>query len=361
MSTASIILTAGSVPLYALPPLVRVRARLRRLLGLLPLASVLLAGCATQPPSEAVANAQLTPGTRVTRDLVSLPEPKGKVVAAVYAFRDQTGQYKPAPDSSFSTSVTQGAASMLVKALKDSGWFTPVERENLQNLLTERKIVRALETPQDKNANAQGVNLPALLPASVLIEGGIVAFESNVRTGGAGARYLGIGANAQYRVDQVTINLRSVDIRSGQILNSVSTTKTVYSYELHTGVFRFVNFKDLMELEGGYTRNEPAQLCVKEAIEAAVVHLIVQGLNDKVWALRDDKDWNAPIIQSYLKESNDSTAPLVRPTAAADPGTPHASEKSPASTTPPQSSAIEKAQPIAAAPDFGATDNRPDT
>jgi curli production assembly/transport component CsgG len=268
------------------------------------LAALALAGCATQPPSDVSANAQLTPSSRVTRDLVNLPPPKGKVVAAVYAFRDQTGQYKPAPDSSFSTSVTQGAASMLVKALRDSGWFTPVERENLQNLLTERKIVRALETPQDKNAPV--INLPPLLPATVLIEGGIVAYESNVRTGGAGARYLGIGVNTQYRVDQVTVNLRSVDIRSGQILNSVSTTKTVYSYEVHTGVFRFVNFKDLLELEGGFTRNEPAQLCVKEAIEAAVVHMTVQGLKDQIWALKNESDWSAPVIQAYLKENSES-------------------------------------------------------
>jgi curli production assembly/transport component CsgG len=291
--------------------------RIRNLLGAAPLLGLLLAGCATQqPPSNVAANAQLTPATRITRDLVRLPEPKGKVVAAVYGFRDQTGQYKPSPDSSFSTSVTQGAASMLVKALRDSKWFTPVERENLQNLLTERKIVRALETPQDKSAPA--IMLPALIPATVLIEGGIVAYESNVRTGGVGARYLGIGGKTQYRVDQVTINLRSIDIRGGQILNSVSITKTIYSYELSTGVFRFVGFKELLEAEAGYTRNEPAQLCVKEAIEAAVVHLIVQGLRDSVWALKNDRDWESPIIQAYLDENNQYLSGLAEAPLGSD-------------------------------------------
>jgi curli production assembly/transport component CsgG len=282
----------------------RIQCNMLRRCAMLLLGGTFISGCTTmQPPSVAVANAQLTPATRITRDLSRLPEPKGKVVAAVYGFRDQTGQYKPSPDSSFSTTVTQGAASLLVKALKDSGWFTPVERENLQNLLTERKIVRALETPQDKNS--PGINLPALVPATILIEGGIVAYETNVRTGGAGARYLGVGAKTQYRVDQVTINLRSVDIRSGQILNSVSTTKTIYSYELSTGVFRFVNFKELLELEAGYTRNEPSQLCVREAIEAAVVHLIVQGLQDKMWALKNETDRTSPVLQAYLKESQE--------------------------------------------------------
>lgn len=270
----------------------------------LPALLILLAGCAIpQPPSNVAANAQLTPATAITRDLVHLPEAKGKVVAAVYGFRDQTGQYKPAPDSSFSTSVTQGAASMLVKALKDSRWFTPVERENLQNLLTERRIVRALETPQAPGTPA--IALPQLLPASVLIEGGVIAYESNVRTGGIGARYLGVGISSQYRVDQVTINLRTVDMRGGHILNSVSTTKTIYSYEVRPSVFRFVSFKHLLELEGGITRNEPAQLAVKEAIEAAVVHLIVQGVKDGNWALKNEKDIDHPIFQAYLREDNE--------------------------------------------------------
>src|SRR5690606_20738051 len=115
------------------------------------LSSALLSACAVpHPPEELKSPAQLTPPSAATRDLVKLPAPKGKVVVAVYGFRDQTGQYKPSPDSSFSTSVTQGAASMLVKALKDSGWFTPVERESLQELLTERRIVRALDgSPED--------------------------------------------------------------------------------------------------------------------------------------------------------------------------------------------------------------------
>ena len=278
-------------------------------LGVIVCGLLSLNGCAVmQPPAEIAPNAQLTPASRTTRDLTVLPPPKGKVAVAVYGFRDQTGQYKASPDSSFSTSVTQGAASILVKALKDSGWFLPVERENLQNLLTERKIVRALETPQDRTIPA--VMLPQLLPASVMIEGGVIAYETNVRTGGAGARYLGVGLSSQYRVDQVTINLRSVDIRNGQILNSVSTTKTIYSYEIHPSVFKFVAFKDLLELEGGMTRNEPAQLCVKEAIEAAVVHLVVQGVKDQVWAFQNEKDWNAPVVQSYLRQSAEQAAQL---------------------------------------------------
>jgi curli production assembly/transport component CsgG len=268
-----------------------------------PFLALLLAGCASGPqPTDGYAPARLTPETPVTRDLKQLPPPKGKMLAAVYGFRDQTGQYKPAPDSSFSTSVTQGGAALLIKALKDSGWFIPVERENLQDLLTERKIVRALEPAPAKDAPPS--SFPPLLAASILIEGGVISYESNIRTGGLAARYLGIGLSTQYRVDQVTVNLRSVDIRGGQILQSISTTKTIYSYEVHPSVFKFVNFKDLVEMESGLTKNEPAQQCVKDAIEAAVIHLIVQGVREKAWYLKNDSDWNLPVVQSYLREEN---------------------------------------------------------
>lgn len=259
--------------------------------------AALLGGCA-HAPSAVRDNARLTPDTALTRDLLSLPPPKGRIAVAVYGIRDQTGQYKPAPDSSFSTAVTQGASSMLIRALQDSGWFIPVERENLQNLLTERKIVRALELPQP--AGTPAVQIPPLLAASVLVEGGIVAYESNVRTGGAGARFLGVGMSTQYRVDQVTVSLRTVDIGTGQILQSVSTSKTIYSYELNPSVFKFVNVKNLAEFEAGITRNEPPQLCVDEAIEAAVIHLIAQGIKAGNWALKDDAGLSNPVLRRYL-------------------------------------------------------------
>lgn len=274
-------------------------ARLYLLFALI--VAMLAAGCATAPiSSRGEAQAHLSPATKVTRDLFQLPPPKGKVVVAVYGFRDQTGQYKPSPESSFSTAVTQGAGAILVKALQDSGWFIPVERENLQNLLTERKIVRALESPPEKDVPAPQV--PQLLPASIIMEGGVTAYDSNIRTGGLGAGFLGISLSTQYRVDQVTVSLRSVDIRTGRILASVSTTKSILSYEVRPSVFKFVNFKDLAQFEAGVTRNEPAELCVREAIESAVVFLIVRGVANQHWALSDARDWDTPLIKAYLQD-----------------------------------------------------------
>lgn len=274
--------------------------------AILPLLALLQTGCAILVDEEAVPPGDgptLTPVSATASDLQALPDPKGKITVAIYGFRDQTGQYRPSPASSFSTAVTQGAASLLVKAALESGWFVPVERENLQDLLTERKIARA-----SANQREQSADLPPLYSSSILLTGGIVAYDTNVKTGGAGARYFGIGASEMYREDQVTVNLRAVDVRSGQILTSVSTSKTVFSYQLESGVFRFVKFKRLLELEAGFTRNEPAQLCVRDAIESAVIHLVVKGIHAGLWQLDNAGDLASPVIAAYSEAQSQLTA-----------------------------------------------------
>lgn len=262
-----------------------------------------------QPPT-------LTPTSAIYHDLINLPPPKGKILAAVYGFRDQTGQYKKQPASNFSTAVTQGAASMLVKAMLDSGWFIPVEREGLQNLLTERKIIRAAL----KEQNPQ-MELAPLLSANILIEGGIVAYDSNVVTGGVGVRYFGLGASDGYRMDQVTISLRAVDVRAGRVLANVLTSKTIYSYQVDANLYRFVRFSRLLEAEAGFTRNEPSQLCVLNALEAGVAHLIAGGIRDKLWELANPDDVNSPIIQAYLNEQKELRENAQPPTELPQPTT----------------------------------------
>ena len=264
-------------------------------------AALVLTGCVRDPmPAEQNAAPTLTPRASTYYDLLALPPPKGPLVAAVYGFRDQTGQYKPNPASSFSTAVTQGAGSMLVDALQASGWFVVLEREGLQNLLTERKIIRATQNKPDLPENLQQA-LPSLQAANLLLEGGVVAYDTNVRSGGEGARFLGIGLSEEYRVDQVTVNLRAIDTRSGRVLANVMTSKTIYSIGRQAGVFKFIEFKKLLEAESGYTTNEPAQLCVLSAIEAAVAHLVAQGVERRLWLVADGRDPRDPALTKYLE------------------------------------------------------------
>jgi curli production assembly/transport component CsgG len=93
----------------------------------------------------------------------------------------------------------------------------------------------------------------------------------------------------------------------------VSTTKAIYSYEVRPTVFKFVNFKDLVQFEAGMTRNEPAQLCVREAIEAAVIHLVAQGIRDGHWSLKDEKDRASSLLRGDGRD--DDASPADAPTA----------------------------------------------
>lgn len=238
-----------------------------------------------------------------------LPEPKEPVVVAVYKFRDQTGQYKPSEiGANWSTAVTQGATSILLESLEESGWFMPIEREGLSNLLNERKIIRSSRAAFSAQNPDQDENqlLPPLLFAGIILEGGIISYESNVMTGGAGLRYFGAGANGQYREDRVSIYLRAISTSNGRILKTVHTSKTILSQKLDAGIFRYVSLKRLLEAEVGFTFNEPAGIAVQEAIDKAVHALIIEGILDDLWQVKDSDDLSTRAIANYLKEREEN-------------------------------------------------------
>ncbi len=252
-----------------------------------------------------VSKARLGAETPQFKELVSLPEPKEKIIAAVYKFRDQTGQYKDTETgTSWSTAVTQGATSILLRAMEESSWFIPIEREGLSNLLNERKIIRSSMANYNEKENNQ--LLPPLVFAGIIIEGGIISFDSNIMTGGVGARYFGSGASGEYREDRVTIYLRAVSTSNGRILKTVYTSKTILSQQIDVGVFRFVSTRRLLEAETGFTYNEPGEMAVKEAIEKAVFSLIVEGINDKLWQFKNEHDANSYILNKYFSEKDEN-------------------------------------------------------
>ncbi|WP_261989959.1 CsgG/HfaB family protein [Hymenobacter puniceus] len=242
-----------------------------------------------------------------SKGLHSVPEPKERIVAAVYKFRDQTGQYKPAQNgSSFSTAITQGGTTILLRALEETRWFTPIERENLGNLLNERKIIRSSRAEYQELTGQRQPALPSLLFAGIILEGGIVSYDANVITGGAGLRYFGAGASGQYRQDRVTVYLRAISTSTGEILKTVYTSKTILSQQVDASLFRFVNFKRLLETETGFTYNEPTEMAVKEAIEKSVEALIYEGIDGRIWAPRNMADVNGVGMQAYFQEKKEN-------------------------------------------------------
>ncbi|MDT0651265.1 CsgG/HfaB family protein [Autumnicola edwardsiae] len=253
-----------------------------------------------------ITEARIGETSKVTERLRTMPLPEDPVVVGVYNFRDLTGQYKPSEvGSTFSTAVTQGATSILIKALEDSRWFTPIERENIGNLLNERNIIRSTRQEYQGSGTNQP-QVPPLLYAGILLEGGIVSYDTNIITGGMGARYFGVGGSTQYRQDRITIYLRAISTSSGKILKNIYISKTILSQALDVSLYKYVSFQRLLEVETGFTRNEPVQLAVKEAIEKAVEGLIIEGLKDDLWSTQDGEEISAQLISDYEAEKNEA-------------------------------------------------------
>jgi len=228
--------------------------------------------------------------------LINLPPAKERPIIAVYGFSDKTGQRKQSGGTAlFSTAVSQGSETMLIDALKTAGhgkWFRVVERVGLDNLTRERQIVRSTrEAYQDK------AKLAPLLFAGIILEGGLIGYDTNIETGGRGARYLGVGAQQAYRRDIVVVHLRAVSVLTGEILLNVQTSKTILSIATGYDVFKFVEMDtQLVEIEDGMTENESVTRSVRSAIEASVYELILQGDERGFWTIQ----W--PVTEKMVKK-----------------------------------------------------------
>jgi len=176
----------------------------------------------------------------------------------------------------------------LIKSLQEAGnhqWFTVVERVNLDNLLKERQMIKQTREIYE-GANAKP--LPPLTLAGVIIEGGIVDYNTNVLTGGTGFAILGIGPYTAYTQDQVVISLRLVSVQTGEILTTVTIEKNLLSTQDGTTVMRFYNQNtNTFEFDSSQTYNEPGNYALRSAIEQGVVELVKKGEKIGLWKFKE--------------------------------------------------------------------------
>jgi curli production assembly/transport component CsgG len=252
----------------------------------------ILPGCAILQKTGQELDVEFKPEVKTVtlqQEFDSIPPPaNGKLTAAVYSFKDLTGQRKPSANfASFSSAVTQGAEPFLIKALQEVGhglWFDVVERTSVDNLIKERTIIKQMrEAYEGKNAQP----LPPMQFAGILLEGGIVGYDSSTESGGAAYQWLGIGPQTQYSKDTVTVSLRAVSVASGKVLASTTVTKIIYSTADSIAVLKsWQQGTQIFQAETGLTINEPAALAVKTTIEAAVIELLKEGNDKGVWSFK---------------------------------------------------------------------------
>ena len=244
--------------------------------------SVFVSGCSSTMAKKGYLKTQ----SIAFKELETITQPEGSpIIIAVYDFNDMSGQKKPGGNyASMSSAVTQGSYQILIKALQDAGhgkWFRVVERHSLASLLQERKLIRTTRQISD---GEQAESLPALLFAGAYVTGGIVGYDSDVMSGGAGARVLGLQAHKEYRQDILSIMLRLINVQTGEVIISTTIEKTIYSTSTGADVFKYFDADTmLVEIEVGYSKNEPVTFAVRKAIEAGVVSLIKQGAELDLW------------------------------------------------------------------------------
>ena len=289
------------------------------------IAVILLTGCATVQKAGYEHKPEVTVN-KLQKEFDAVPPPASKkITVAVYSFKDLTGQRKATPNiASFSTAVTQGAEPFLIKALQDVGhgeWFDVVERVNVDNLVKERTIIKQMRDAYE------GANAKPLMPlqfAGIIVEGGIIGYDSSTESGGAAYKWLGIGPQTQYSKDIVTVSLRAISVNTGKVLATVTVNKTVYSTADSIAILKFLKEgTQAFELETGLTINEPTSLAVKATVEAGVVELIKEGQRKGIWDYRDpNKQPEEPVVVTQpLKQDS---APVVATTPPAEVAKPEA-------------------------------------
>ena len=269
-------------------------------LSIIFLATLFLVSCAGKPDFD------LRVQTPASKEYIAIDELEldgDPIIIAVYDFLDMTGQKKPGGNfASMSTAVTQGSYQILIKAMADAGngkWFRIVERASLPSLLQERKLIRSTRQMADGD---KAEPLPALLFAGAYITGGIVGYDSDTKSGGVGARILGIQDNAQYRQDVVTIILRLINVQTGEVVVSITIEKTIFSTSKGADIFKYFDADTmLLEVEAGVARNEPVTFAVRKAIEAGVAEIIREGAVKGLWKFKE------PIKPVNVEESDEET------------------------------------------------------
>ena len=311
-------------------------------------AAALLAGCEHFYGNTPYADPPVVgPFTYTRMSLQRLPPVGPPIPVAVYGFPDLTGQNKFTPGITYaelSRAVTQGGGTLLIDVLRSAGngaWFDVVERPQVDDVLRERKLIedssaakviapensapeyKLTDTDGKRGSKREGRNsfLPPLRFAHYLFAGGITGYDRVYLTGGIGASYLGIGGNVSYQKDIVNVTLRLIDVLTGEIVSSVNTSKTIYSFQAGPSVSYYVSVSNLLTVDGSGTTAEPVLLAVREAMELAVYQIMLSCYQQPTWCAAHPNMWPQYRPAKIAAESpapSSGAARSGRPRASAD-------------------------------------------
>lgn len=202
---------------------------------------------------------------------------------AVGDIRDYTGK----SSSDEGLAITQGGALMAYSALGKMGSAIEVhERFDTRiadaelNYIKNRQLGDGTvhEVPDAETGAPSEVPWKPYFGGSVLqsdyyIVGGITELNYNIRSQGIEGQINQVGPKRRQYVMNIAVDLRIVGTQSLKVYHTASVQKQLVGYEIGIDVFRFFG-ENLFDIYAGQKNQEPLQLGVRMAIEAAVIELI---------------------------------------------------------------------------------------
>ncbi|SHG54460.1 holdfast attachment protein HfaB [Hydrocarboniphaga daqingensis] len=240
--------------------------------------------------------------------------------------RDYTGKFSELDGGS---AITQGGSLMTISALgKLRGAVRVFERFDTSvgewelGLLGKRYLGDEQVHAVDNNGNVQQVPWKPYTGGTVVetdyfIVGGITELNYTVTSGGVRAEINQIGPSVRSFVANVAVDLRLIDTKSLEVLETVSLQKQVIGREVSLSVFEF--FSDvLVNIEVGGKHLEPLQLAVRTTLEQAVLELLgpMAGVDPLNCIEYRPEHLRLPQGASLKL---DATAPVAAPAAPATP------------------------------------------
>jgi curli biogenesis system outer membrane secretion channel CsgG len=226
-------------------------------------AVVVLMGCANTPTSEAP-RVDASASTQKLKQLAR--KPGERVAVSIYEFRSSVGEI-----------TARGSTDMFKTALVESGQFRVVERSRLND-----GVIR------EKQLNAAGLNAgnsatQTLIDAKYIFEGSITEAAANETQRSGAIRIAGAEFGGSTNKDFLGIDVRVVDVASGEIVNVVTVRKSVESDTTSvSGIGNLLgtvlsrkgkNTTYTPDLQLQQQRKESLDLALRAAIDQAVIEL----------------------------------------------------------------------------------------
>ena len=227
-------------------------------------------------------NSSYTQGLQCVSDRITISQ---KIRLTVDQIPDKSGKV----NSTEGYKLTQGVESMAITALTKIPAIQVVERRNLNAYNIEAELMRKKLIGDNKNyklSNGKRINYRPMLSGSIkgadfYITGAITEVNYNIYSGGKALHISGLEIGKKTVVMNVAMDLRLVNVKTLDVINSVSLQKQFIGQRTKAGLYRFIE-KELVHLDGGSSTDEPLQLGVRSLIERGIGELVGNLLNINV-------------------------------------------------------------------------------